>query len=262
MGDDRWDPAQYERFKQQRSAPFFELLELLDRDGASGGEVVDLGCGTAEHTATLHTRLGAGHTLGIDRSATMLAKAASTVEATPGLDVREQAIEDYAPERPLDVVFSNAALHFVDDHPALFSRMAGWLAPGGQLAIHLPANHGFHTHRVADEVAAEAPFAEALGGYQREVPVLTPRAYAELLASLGFEEPRVTLRVFPHVLPSAEDVFEWVKGSLLTEYEKRLPETLRASYVARYRERLLKRLPDERPFFFAFERILLHAIRR
>ena len=78
---------------------------------------------------------------------------------------------------------------------------------------------------------------------------------------LGFVDPVVRLIVYPHVLPGPEDVVEWVKGTLLTEYSRHLPPDLFERFLAEYRERLLARLDDERPFLFPFKRLLLWGTR-
>jgi trans-aconitate 2-methyltransferase len=250
---DTWDPAQYERFGDERSAPFFDLLALVEP--CPGGQVVDLGCGTGELTRVLHERTGARETLGIDSSEAMLARSAS--HAGDGLRFELGDIAGWAPAEPLDVVFSNAALHWVDDHPALFARLTSALAPGGQLAVQMPANHDHPSHLVAERVAGKAPFREALGGHVRRSPVLGPERYAELLHRLGYGSQHVRLQVYLHVLPEAEAVVEWVKGTLLTDYRRRLPERLYDEFLARYRALLVAELPDERPFPYPFKRILL-----
>ena len=194
---DSWDPAQYERFERERSAPFFDLLDLVEP--CPGGRVVDLGCGTGELTRSLHERTGASTTLGIDSSPAMLEKSAS--HAGEGLTFELGDIAEWAPSEPFDVVFSNAALHWVDDHAALFARLTSALAPGGQLAVQVPANHDHPSHLVAERVAGEEPFREALGGYVRRTPVLRPELYAELLHRLGYGSQHVRLQVYLHVLP-------------------------------------------------------------
>jgi trans-aconitate 2-methyltransferase len=69
----------------------------------------------------------------------------------------------------------------------------------------------------------------------------------------------VQLRVYAHPLDSREDVVRWVEGSLLSEYRRRLPPELYARFVGRYREVLFTMIPDERPYFFTFRRILAWA---
>jgi trans-aconitate 2-methyltransferase len=136
-------------------------------------------------------------------------------------------------------------------------RLTGAMSPGGQLAVQVPANHDHPSHVVAERVAAEQPFRSALGGYVRRSPVLTPERYAEFLYHLGYASQRVRLHVYLHELPEAAAVVDWVKGTLLTDYRRRLPERMYEDFVARYRELLAAELPDERPFPYWFKRVLL-----
>jgi trans-aconitate 2-methyltransferase len=255
MRKDTWDPAQYEKFLHQRSLPFFDLLSLVRR--RPGMRVVDLGCGTGEWTARLHKDLGASETLGIDTSEAMLAK--SSRFAGPGLRFERKDIADWRADGPLDLVFSNAVLQFVPNQPALFARWRGSLAPGGQIAIHIPANQDYATHRVAVELATEAPYRDLLGGYVLPDNRLDILEYAHLLERLGFHEQQVRMQVYGHRLPSREEVVEWVRGSFLNEYKARLSEADFDRFFATYQDRLLAILPDERPFFFTFKRLLMWA---
>jgi trans-aconitate 2-methyltransferase len=255
MSADSWDPGQYSKFLRERSAPFFDLLDLVEP--RRGMRVVDLGCGTGELTRQLHERLAARQTLGVDRSARMLEKSAAF--AAPGLRFERGSAEEFVPDAPFDLVFSNAALHFVEGHETFWPRLASFLAPGGQVAVHLPANQDHPTHVTAREVASEAPFATALGGYVHPTHLLPVETYAVLFHRLGFERQTVRLVVYTHLLESRESVVEWVKGSILTEYQSRMAPELYERFLESYRERLLPRLVDERPYFFTFKRVLMHA---
>lgn len=247
-----WDPGQYARFKDERAQPFFDLLGLVQ--ATPGGRVIDLGCGPGNLTRVLHERTGAGETVGIDSSKAMLADAAE--QAGGGLRFERAEIGSFAYPAGFDIVFSNAALQWVDDHPALIPRVAALVRPGGQLAFQVPANHDHVSHRLAHELIAEEPYRSAVAGFVRAVPVQLPEWYAATLDRLGFGELHVRLQVYGHHLTGPEEVVEWVKGTLLTEYRKRLPAGLYEGYLAAYRERLLAVLPDERPFFYPFNRIL------
>lgn len=253
MKRDSWSPEQYERFRDDRSKPFFDLMGLVRP--APGMRVVDLGCGTGDLTLLLHKHLQAGETLGIDDSGAMLAKAMTF--AGDGLRFDKQSIDDFGADHDYDLVFSNAALHWVSNHEELFARLTRALIKGGQLAVQVPANHDFPTHTVAAELAGESPFHEALNGYTHPMSVLKPEEYALLLNRLGYDEQHVRLQVYGHNLESREEVVEWVKGSLLTAYQQRLPAELYAEFMGRYRERLTSRLEDTRPYFLTYKRILL-----
>ena len=251
MASDTWNPDQYHRFQSERQQPFFDLLALVQP--AADMRVVDLGCGTGELTRELHARLGARETLGLDSSAAMIERSAEHV--VDGLRFAHADIGDVSADGAYDLVFSNAALHWLPDHPALLARLTRALRPDGQLAVQVPANHDHPSHLVAAGLAAD------FGIPPRESPVLPPEAYAVLLERLGYAQQHVRLQVYLHRLPSRDDVVEWVKGTLLTDYERRLsPEAFR-EFLVRYRERLLPRLEDTRPYGFAFKRILFRARR-
>jgi trans-aconitate 2-methyltransferase len=257
-GTDRdvWDPERYARFRDERRAPFDDLLALVvPRPGMA---VVDLGCGAGELTRVAHERLGARATIGIDRSEAMLARAAA--HASAGLEFRDGDLATVG-GGPFDLVLSNAALHWVPDHGPLLARLVGLLAPGGQLAIQVPANEDHPSHAVARAVAREPDLAAALGGHVRESPVLAPEAYAQLLFELGVAAQRVRVEVYAHRLDGPEDVVEWVRGTLLTDYEKRLAPADFVRFLERYRARLLAVLPPSRPFLYTYRRIFLWARR-
>lgn len=253
-----WDPAQYEKFRDERRQPFFDLLAMIE--AIPGGRAVDLGCGTGELTRVLHESKKLTVTIGIDNSEAMLAKAEAF--AGDGLRFKLGTFLRFAPQKPLDLVFSNAALQWAPEHEKLFERLSAGLAPGGQLAVQMPANHDHPSHVIADAVAQEEPFISELDGYRRQWPVQQPDWYAELLHRLDFERIDVRLQIYPHLLDSREDVVEWVKGTYLTAYGSRMSEAAYDEYLARYRERLLETLPDERPYLYTYKRILMHAVKK
>ena len=248
-----WQPTQYERFNQERAQPFHDLVALIRP--APGLRVLDLGCGSGVLSRELHDALHARETLAIDNSIEML-EGSSAVE-TPALHFERRDIETFVAERPFDVVFSNAALHWLPDHPALFRRLRDWLTPSGQLAVQMPSNENHISHRTAAEVASEEPFRSELSGYHRQSSVLPPEAYAELLHDLGFREQHVELRIYGHELADGTEVVEWVKGSLLTDYARRLSTEAYARFVERYSERLAQTIGGQRPYFYTYRRILL-----
>jgi trans-aconitate 2-methyltransferase len=251
---DTWNPAQYDKFQREREQPFFDLLAMVRP--APQLRAVDLGCGTGRLTRLMHQRLMAAETLGIDRSSNMLEVQAAEPTAA-GLRFEVGTIESFPGSRGrFDLIVSNAAFHWVSDHGALLRRLAGALNPGGQLAFQVPASHDQPSHTVADELTTIEPYRSALGGWRREQPVLLPEQYARRLFELGFESQHVRLAVYPHVLAGPDAVIEWMKGTLLTEYERHLPAELFPQFVTDYRSRLLARLEDRTPLFFPFKRIL------
>ncbi|GIW72302.1 MAG: trans-aconitate 2-methyltransferase [Planctomycetota bacterium] len=251
-----WDRQQYERFAVERTAPFFDLLALVRP--RPGMRVVDLGCGSGRLTRLLHEQLGAAETVGIDSASSMLPEEAELLGGAIRFERRDIAAFPQGGER-YDLVFSHAALQWVPDHVSLLRRLVRALRRGGQLAVQLPANHDHPAYRAAAEIAASPPFDHALGGFVHSSPVLQPESYATLLYRLGFAEQHVRLQVYPHVLRSRDDVIEWTKGTLLVPYRALLTEVMFAHFLERYSARVCELLPEERPFFFPFKRILFWA---
>ena len=248
-----WDPALYERFQTEREAPFDDLVALIE--SREGMRVVDLGCGTGELTARLAARLPRSDVLGIDSSAEMLAKAAR--HAREGLRFEQRRIQDV--EGAYDLVFSHAALQWVDGHAALIPQVFAMVAPCGQLAVQVPSNHNHVSHVLIRETASAAPFNEVLGGFVRHAPVLPIDQYAQLLFDAGAERVTVFEKVYPHVLESAEAIVTWVRGTALVPYLDRLGDR-REAFLARYTERLREVFPGS-PVFYPFRRTLFAASR-
>src|SRR5439155_21652773 len=132
-------------------------------------------------TLELHRSLGARETLGIDTSASMLAKA----PRAEGLRFEQGDVAEFAPGPRFDLVFSNAALHWVPDHPALLRRLTGALPPGRQAAVQMPMNDEHPSHQAAFELA-RTEVKRFLNGFDRRPPLLEPAQYASWLHKLGF----------------------------------------------------------------------------
>jgi len=248
-----WDPEQYTRFEAERAQPFFDLAALVEPGEAM--HVADLGCGTGRLTAWLHGELGAAETVGVDASEAMLelcrAHASSTLRFERG------DLATWSPVEAFDVVFSNAALQWVEDHEALWPRLAAALRPGGRLAVQMPANEDHPSHTIALALAQQEPYRGHLDGYVRRSPTLSPARYATLLDELGFERAHVRVEVYGHRLPDARAVVEWVKGSLLTAYRDHLPANVYARFLEDYTGLLFAELGERKPYFYTFPRILM-----
>jgi len=249
-----WDPARYERFRDERYAPFADLCALIDVRARL--RVIDLGCGTGELTARLADLLPESEVVGVDASVEMLAKAGALER--PGLRFEQKAIEDV--DGAFDLVFSHAALQWVDDHAALIPRLLDLVAPDGQIAVQMPSNHGHASHLLIVETAGEEPFRTALGGWKRRTPVMSIDAYAAMLHGAGMSDITTFEKVYAHTLEDADAIVDWVQGTALVPYMERLPAGLREPFIARYRGRLRERFP-ERPVFYPFRRTLFAARR-
>lgn len=252
---DSWNPKQYEKFKEERSQPFFDLMSLLQNHEQP--EVIDLGCGTGELSALLQQKTNAKRTVGIDNSDQMLSAADSF--KNDKLFFRKDVIENFKEEKAFDIVFSNAAIQWCPDHPLLLKRFTAALRPGGQLAIQMPMNHDYPTHTLATEMCTEEPWSRLLNNekYNMQKLMLSPEDYAKLLFKLGYIEQKVFVRVYGHKLENRDAVIEWVSGTLLTYFKSRFSVDEYKNFVGQYKQRLFEMIPDETPFFYPFKRIFI-----
>jgi trans-aconitate 2-methyltransferase len=159
-----------------------------------------------------------------------------------------------------NLVFSHAAIHWLDNHAALIPRLLTHVAPGGQLAVQVPSNHRHPSHTLIIDTAVEEPFATALAGWVRQSPVLEIDRYAKLLHLSGGTEITVFERVYPHLLADADALVEWTSGTTLVPYLERLPQELHAGFLDSYRKKLLNIWPRG-PVYYTFRRIFMTATR-
>lgn len=252
---DTWDPAQYGRFRAERSTPFFDLVGLVRPP--AGARVADLGCGTAELTRTLLDAWPVAEILAVDASAAMLAFAPRDDARLHTLPADIGALGDVG---TFDVIVANASLHWVPDHARVLTDWTTRLRPHGQLAVQVPANGDHPAHRLAAALGHEW-----FGGSCPPDPVLTnvlpPEQYAVLLHELGYAHQLVRLQVYGHTLPSTDAVVEWVKGTTLTRFRTVASPEEFDRFVDEYRQRLMAELGDRRPYFYPFKRILFWARR-
>jgi len=245
-----WDPNLYHRFQAERSAPFFDLLALVEV--RPNLKVVDLGCGTGELTRHLAALPGSKVT-GLDSSPQMLEKAKSF--STPRLRFEQG---DQAQLRgEWDLIFSNAALQWSEQHKNLIPRLYERLAPGGQIAVQVPSNHNHISHQIYRETASEEMFKFILNGFQRYAPVLPIDDYARILFRCGSENIVVFEKVYAHILENSDAIVEWISGTALVPYFERLGKH-KDEFVDAIRTKMSVALPDS-PVFYPFRRTFFSA---
>ena len=246
-----WDPTQYRKFQAERSAPFFDLLALVEVH--PNLKVVDLGCGTGELTRQLAETLPNSSVTGMDNSPQMLGKA--SLHSNSSLRFEQGDQSQLTGE--WDLIFSNAALHWTENHSELIPQLYERLAPGGQIAVQVPSNHNHISHQIYREIASEEMFKFILNGFQRYAPVLSIDDYARILFKCGAEQIIVFEKVYAHVLENADSVVEWISGTALVPYFERLGEH-KDKFVEAIRKKMRAAMPDS-PVFYPFRRTFFSA---
>jgi trans-aconitate 2-methyltransferase len=227
-----WNPQQYLKFSESRLRP---AADLLARVGADAPErVYDLGCGAGNVTRLLVERWPRAAITGIDDSAEMLARAAKEL---PHVTWINQGVQAWQPEQPVDVIFSNAALHWLPDHDALFPALVNKLAPGGVLAVQMPRNFLAPSHTLIADTVRAGPWRGKLEHLLGPPPVAAPEQYYALLAPLT-RSIDIWETEYLQALRGEDPVKEWTKGTWLTRFLQHLEEAERPAFEQDYARRL------------------------
>jgi trans-aconitate 2-methyltransferase len=249
------DPAQYARFSDERSRPFFNLLDRVPPRPFR--RIVDLGCGSGELTVALSDKWPEAEVLGLDNSPQMLAKAEPFVR--PGrLEFREGAIEDFG--ETFDLIFTNAALQWTNEHETLFPRLAGLVSEGGAFACQMPHSFDQPSHLTLEEIARNGKWADKLASWGR-MKVKPTAWYAEMMMKLGFEVDAWETTYY-FVLQGDDPVLEWVKGTSLQPILNLLEPEERTEFTSIYAARLRELYPKTPSgTVYPFKRIFFVATR-
>jgi trans-aconitate 2-methyltransferase len=258
-----WDPTQYLKYSGERLRPALDLVARIAL--AAPDTIVDLGCGAGNVTALLAERWPRARITGVDNSRAMLAQARISAGGAKHEWV-EADIAAWTPNHPVDVVYSNAALHWQDDHARLLPRIFGWLAPGGVLAVQMPDQFAAPSHKALAEVVATTRWRDRLAGRAKPFAVLPIADYFRLLAAAGAEVDAWTTE-YLHVLRATDDgvhpVVAWIKGSAMTPFLAALDGDEERAFIADVSARVARAyspLADGR-VLFPFRRIFLIASR-
>lgn len=253
-----WDPDHYLKYADQRMRPALDLLARVPLTGAT--RITDLGCGPGNVTPHLSRRFPGAELQGVDSSAEML----STAHTTHGDLSRwvQGDANDWCPDAAQDLIYSNAALQWVDDHATLFPRLMGLVVPGGVLAVQMPNQFNEPSHVLMREVAANGPWAKALAPLLRPAPVAKLARYYDWLAPYT-ESIDIWETVYMQVMHGDDPVLDWISSTAL----KSLLEALSHDQAATFKDALAERLRAAYPkrkdatTLFAFKRLFLVAVR-
>jgi trans-aconitate 2-methyltransferase len=161
--------------------------------------------------------------------------AAAAAHAVPGrVEFAPGDVRDWRPAGPVDVLVTNAVLHWVPGHDELLSRWATHLAPGGELATQVPGNFGAPTHTLlADLCRAPRWAAQLADAAPRPDAVLEPAGYYDVLTAAGLTAD-VWETTYLHVLEGPDPVLDWVRSTTFRPVLAQLGADDGAAFTAAY----------------------------
>lgn len=252
----KWDSAQYLKFKRERTQPAIDLSARIPLDAPR--KVLDIGCGPGNSTRVLKDRFPNADILGIDSSAEMIAAA---IENCPDLrfDVLDAGGELDRLPQDFDVVFSNACIQWIPDHPRLLRKLLSLLRTGGVLALQIPVNEDEPIQKILDLMVTEPRWRETFP-HPRVFYRLKPGAYVDLLSELSVSFT-VWETTYYHILHSHEDILEWYRGTGLRPYLSALPEERAAVFERDVFRQIVEQYPKQKngDVIFRFPRFFILA---
>jgi trans-aconitate methyltransferase len=227
-----WNATSYHQVSTPQTSWGAKVLARLALRGDE--RVVDAGCGSGRLTAALTERLPHGHVVALDRSWNMLQVARTNLR--PAFGRRVSFVQASLPHLPMaaavDVVFSTATFHWIDDHATLFASIFAALAPGGRL--HAQCGGGPNlaaAHALAEQVMRRPAFAPHFDGWTGVWQFASAEDTAARLLAAGFTAIDAWLEEAPTTLATADDYKAFVTTVIYHPHLARLPQTLHAAFI-------------------------------
>lgn len=253
-----WDPQVYHQFKNIRYQPFFDLMDLISDKNLHN--CVDVGCGTGEQTSLLSKKFENSSFLGIDSSEEMLSESKKFV--TEKLNFKFSTNEEFAKSgSKWDLIFSNAALQWSNDHTELFPKLISKLTDDGQLAVQMPFQKENTLNKILLDLVSEQPFVELFGGFRQDSPLLQIDDYAKVMFECGLKNLNIFLKVYPIIATSEMELYDFISGSALIPYLERLDSEEREFFKSEFVKSIKKEFGTF-PAIYPFKRILMYGVKK
>jgi trans-aconitate 2-methyltransferase len=252
-----WNADQYLQFADERTRPCHDLINRIAL--MQPHRIIDLGCGPGNSTEALTERWPEAEVTGLDGSPDMIAAAR---RSHPNRRWLHGDIATWSADVPYDLVFSNAAVHWVPDHSVAFPRLLQQVAPGGAFAVQVPANFDAHAHRLMQELAYSQLWRNHFPRKVREWLAHEPAFYYDAVAPLAQRIDLWTTEYF-HIMQSPKAIVEWYKGTGLRPFLDLLTAVHQDRFLAEYEALLASAYPrrSDGHVLFPFLRLFLIAYR-
>jgi trans-aconitate methyltransferase len=238
-----WNPEDYAKNSDAQLKWARELRENLDLQGNES--VLDVGCGDGKITADFSVALPNGTVVGVDSSPPMIAYATRTYAAMqyPNLSFACLDARSLDFEHEFDLVFSNATLHWVDNHQAFLKGVNQALRSGGRLVISCGGRgNALDVLKVFSEVVASKPWSGYFDDFHHPYFFYGEQEYALWLGKAGFKVEHLELVPKDMTHRGKEGLAGWIRTTWMP-FTHRVPEREQDSFIAHFVDKYLERIP-------------------
>lgn len=253
-----WNPELYLKFADERTQPAIDLVAKITL--ANPHRIIDLGCGPGNSTALLYARWPESEVIGLDNSSDMIVAARNSY---PDLQWVEGDIAEWKPDEPFDLIFSNAALHWVPRHEEIFPRLIDQLSDTGALAVQMPTHFQSAVHKFIKEISLDPEWNHLMDQARGAIKVDRPPFYYDLLQPLA---SRLDLweTEYIHILENHHSIIDWIRGTGLRPFLQALEsDEQRARFEKLLLEGVTSAYPKQKDgrVLFPFRRLFVVAYR-
>lgn len=251
-----WDPNLYLKFSDQRARPASDLIAQIKLDDLR--RIIDLGCGTGNSTEQLHARWPSTELTGLDSSENMILQARQN---HPDWKWIQSTIENWNPAGTYNLVFSNAALHWVPNHGEIFARLLNAVTPGGVLAVQMPNNFQAPAHLAMKKAATDPRWASALRRAAENI-FIQPAAFYYNALRKEANILNIWETEYLQIMDGPRAVLDWMRSTAMRPYLSRLANDAQRSEfeqlcLAEYEE--LFPADDQGKSLFPYKRMFIVA---
>ncbi len=241
----KWNADDYARHSGVQQEWARELITKLNLRGDES--LLDVGCGDGKVTAEIANHLKAGSVVGVDSSEGMidLAKRNFPIHEYPNLKFQMQDARELSFNQDFDVVFSNAALHWVLDHRPVLQGIYRALKSNGRVVAQMGGKgNAALVIGVVNAIITQGQWKKFFENFAFPYGFYSPEEYAPWLHAAGFSAVSLELKPKDMVHENIEKFKGWVRTTWLP-YLQRIPERLQELFINEVTEKYLQINPPD-----------------
>jgi len=257
MSNYEFDGEKYKQASKHQKEWGNSLISSLNLKGNEN--ILDLGCGDGVLTEQLSKLVPLGNVIGIDASKGMIQSALKLKNKNLSFDCLDIDKIDF--NEQFNVIYSNAALHWVKDHERLLRNCIKALKPNGYIAWNF-AGHGtcknFNTTLI--DVMCFPEYKKYFTDF--EWPWYMPKRdeYVKLVSSSGFTQYEVKEENKDRYFLDSEELIKWIDQPSIVPFICQIPDEKRKVFRKKVIDMMLsKTLLSDGQCFETFRRINIIA---